>query len=154
MVLTKLDASGNKNISYVPANGLVTALQQKDYNGNPTIGWQHRDASGLQQSGQAYDPFGNLIYNVQPPMSPPPPYVPFYGASWGGASWNSFATANNLAAGCNVGGFPMDCSRAMIANMGIEFVMNLPGSHLDNVYAEASYASNFAISTMRWVKDP
>jgi len=72
-VLTKLDAAGNKDTTYVPANGLVAPLQQKDYSGNPTMAWMHRDALRVQEDSKAYDPLGNLIYNVQPPTSGPAP---------------------------------------------------------------------------------
>src|SRR5207249_7904684 len=70
-------------------SGLVAPMQN-DNSGNPFMSWVHRDALGVQENSQAYDPFGNLIYNVQPPNSGPPPYHPFYGATYGGASWNSF----------------------------------------------------------------
>jgi YD repeat-containing protein len=110
-VLTKLDATGNKNTTYVPTNGLVMVLQQKDYQGHPTVSFVQRDALGLQENGQAYDPFGNLIQNVQPPFTGPPPYVPFYGATWGGASWSNFVNANNFATGCELDGRPTDCNK-------------------------------------------
>ncbi len=48
--------------------------------------------------------------------------------------------ANNLATGCNYQGRPMDCNSAMIARMGLGFASNLPGSYLDNAYAEQGYA--------------
>jgi len=155
-VLTKLDASGNKDTTWVPANGLISPLQQKDYNGNPAITWPHVDVTGLQGSGVAYDPFGTSVNNVQPPIIPPPPVHVFAPQPfcYSCPAETSFINANNLAAGCNVGGFPMDCNRAMIARMGIEFAMNLPGFHLDNLYAEASYVSSFAFQTRRWVNDP
>ncbi len=99
-VLTKLDASGNKDITYVPANGLAFPMQTKDSNGNPSLGGVWRDATGLQEDGKAVDPFGARIHNVQPPQSPPPPNMPFYGATYGGVSWNSFTNANNFSSGC------------------------------------------------------
>lgn len=159
--LTKLKANGGKDITYVPANGLVAPMQMQDqpYSSPPSyMTWVYRDPGGIQESRNgylsAYDPLGNLISNVQPPLGGPPPYTPFYGATYGGLSYSAFMNANNLAAGCNVGGFPMDCSRAMIGAMGLDFATNLPGSHLDNLNAEASYASNFAFSTSTWVNDP
>ena len=152
-VLTKLDASGNKDTTYVPANGLVAPMQQPSF-GSQYISWAHRDALGVQENSQAYDPFGNLIYNVQPPNSGPPPYHPFYGATYGGASWNSFSLANNLAAGCNYLGTPMDCSSAMIKTMGLEFASNLPGFYLDNAYAEQGYNNYVRDASVRKPKGP
>ena len=159
-VLTKLTTTGGKDTTYVPAHGLVAPMQKYDPYSSPQsyMIWVYRDPLGIQESSNgylsAYDPFGNLVSNVQPPVSGPPPYMPVYGATYGGLSWNSFANANNLAAGCNVGGFPMDCSRAMIGAMGLEFAMNLPGLHLDNINAEANHVGNFALKTRTWVKDP
>ena len=160
-VLTKLKANGGKDITYVPANGLVSPMQMPDqpYSSPPSyMRWVTRDPLGIQESNNgyvsAYDPFGNLISNVQPPLGGTPPYIPFYGASYGGLSANSFTNANNLAAGCNIGGAPIDCNRAMIGAMGLAFASNLPGFHLDNLHAEASHASNFVIRTRRWVSHP
>ncbi|MCM3874744.1 MAG: hypothetical protein ND895_28960, partial [Pyrinomonadaceae bacterium] len=160
-VLTKLTATGGKDITYVPANGLVAPMQNENPGFTPFMSWVQRDALGVQErqsntadNVKAYDPFGGLIPNTQPPLGGgPPPYVPFYGATYGGLSWNSFANANNLAAGCNVGGFPMDCSRAMIGAMGLDFAMNL-GFHLDNVTAEASYTVSRTFTTKQWINDP
>jgi hypothetical protein len=114
-VLTKLDAAGNKDTTYVPANGLVMPLQQKDYQGNATMRWVHRDASGLQEDGKAYDPFGGLIQNVQPPTGGPPPNMPFYGPSYGGVTWSSFSNANNLTTGCKMDGVAASCDSVMRA---------------------------------------
>lgn len=98
-VLTGLDTTGN-NMA-----------------GISTTPWSRRtDPSGLQDGNQAIDPFGNHIYNVQPPVSGPPPYVPFYGATWGGASWSSFINANNFTGGCYSAqnNNPALCSDAML----------------------------------------
>jgi len=55
-------------------------LQRKDYNGNPTMSWVTA-THWAAEDGKAYDPFGSLIYNVQPPTGGPPPNMPFYGAT-------------------------------------------------------------------------
>lgn len=68
-MLTKLDALGNKDITYVPTNGLTFSTQTKDFNGNPVVGGALRDATGLQEDGLAVDPFGARVRNVQPPDS-------------------------------------------------------------------------------------
>jgi len=112
-VLTKLDAAGNKDITYVPANGLAAPMQTKDSNGNPIIRWVYRDVTGLQEDGKAYDPFGALIQNVQPPSGGPPPTQPFYGATYGGVSWNSFIDANNLSSGCRLDGVRTSCTSVL-----------------------------------------
>jgi YD repeat-containing protein len=114
-VLTKLTAQGNKDTTYVPTNGLTVALQNQNPGGTPAVGYVHQDALGLQEgggsSGFAYDPFGSRVNNVQPPVGQgPPPYVPFYGATWGGLSWSNFINANNLSAGCQWNGRAALCS--------------------------------------------
>ena len=136
-------------------------MQNQNSPYTPFMSWVHRDASGIQESQSnsaysfnAYDPLGNPIYNVQPPITGPPPYVPFYGATYGGASWNSFSLANNLAAGCNYLGTPMDCSSAMIKTMGLEFASNLPGFYLDNAYAEQGYANYVRAASVQKPKGP
>ena len=131
-VLTKLEANGSKNTTYVPTNGLVTALQQRDSQGHPTVRLVQRDASGLQEDGQAYDPFGNIVSNTQPPVTGPPPYVPFYGATWGGASWSSFVNANNFSTGCYSAdnNSPAPCNSAA-QRFNQDFWSNLPGYHGD-----------------------
>jgi hypothetical protein len=129
--LTKLDAAGNQITTYVPANGLVLPLQQ-NYQGNLTMSWVHRDALGMQEDGKAYDPFGALISNVQPPTSGSPPNIPFYGATYGGASWSSFADANNLSNGCMAAsGNPADCDFVSHQGMTDDFWSNLPGVYDD-----------------------
>jgi len=114
-VLTKLDATGNKNTTYVPANGLVSPLQQKDNQGNPTMYWVHRDALGVQENGAAYDPFGALISNVQPPVFTPPPNQPFYGPSYSGSGSSSFTNANNFSVGCQMDGIAASCATVLRA---------------------------------------
>lgn len=108
-VLTKLDAVGNKDITYVPTNGLTFPMQTKDSNGNPVVGGVTRDVLGLQEGGKAVDPFGARIQNVQPRQSPPPPNMPVYGATYGGVSWSSFVNANNFSSGCVLDGRRIDC---------------------------------------------
>ncbi len=145
-VLTKLTTSGAKDTTYVPANGLVAPMQKIDPFSSPQsyMIWVLRDPLGIQENNNgtpyAYDPSGNVINNVQPPVSGPPPYMAFYGSTYGGVSFNSFSLANNLAAGCNYHGAPTDCNSAMIATMGLAFAANLPGAHLDMALAEQQYS--------------
>ncbi len=117
-VLTKLTSTGGKDITYVPTNGLVAAMQNQNPGFTPFMSWVHRDALGIQEHQSnayynlnAYDPFGSLIPNTQPPLSGPPPYVPFYGATYGGLSWSTFTNANNFSQGCVWDGQPVDCNK-------------------------------------------
>ncbi len=112
-VLTKLDASGNKDITYVPANGLAFPMQTKDGSGNPIVGGVWRDVTGLQEDGKAVDPFGAVIQNVQPPTGGSPPNMPFYGGTYGGVSWNQFTNANNFSSGCTLDGVRTTCQNAL-----------------------------------------
>ena len=114
-LLTKLDASGNKSITYVPANGLVMPMQQKDGNGNPQMSWIHRDALGLQEGRGAYDPLGNLAYNQTPDVSGngPPPGTSSYGPNYSGVGWSTFSNANNFSGGCMMDGVAASCDRVM-----------------------------------------
>jgi YD repeat-containing protein len=111
-VLNRLDSSGANSITYVPANGLVAPMQQT-YNGNPYVSWVHRDALGVQENSQAYDPLGNLIANEQPPTGGGSPTGPIYGPSYGGAGWGSFSNANNLTVGCTMDGAPASCDSVL-----------------------------------------
>jgi hypothetical protein len=109
--------TGAKDITYVPANGLVAPMQKYDPYSNPQsyMIWVHRDPLGIQENNSngslsAYDPLGNLVANVQPPVVGPPPNMPVYGATYGGLSWNSFINANNFSQGCVVDGRPALCT--------------------------------------------
>jgi len=115
-VLTKLNTTGGKSATYVPAKGLVAPMQQTDGNNNPSISWVHRDPLGVQESyGAAYDPLGNLINNEQPPTSGPPPTGPFYGPSYSGVGWSSFSNANNFSSGCRLDGAQASCDSVLRA---------------------------------------
>jgi YD repeat-containing protein len=117
-LLTKLKVNGGKDITYVPANGLVYPMQMQDQPGsNPVsyVVWVSRDPLAIQENKNGYlyaiDPFGSLVANVQPPSGGPPPYMPFYGATYGGLTWNSFINANNFSGGCLLDGRPTDCNQ-------------------------------------------
>ncbi|MCM3872157.1 MAG: hypothetical protein ND895_15850, partial [Pyrinomonadaceae bacterium] len=156
-VLTKLTATGGKDITYVPANGLVAPMQNENPGFTPFMSWVQRDALGVQErqsnaadNVKAYDPFGGLIPNTQPPLGGgPPPYVPFYGATYGGVTLSAFITANNLSSGCYsaTSGAPDTCSNAMLQRMSWEFVSNLPGFSGNQVKAEDEHAFNYRRAT-------
>ncbi len=116
-VLTKLKVNGAKDITYVPTNGLLAPMQLQDqpYSNPPSyMLWMSRDALGIQENKNGFlyaiDPFGTLVANTQPPSGGPPPYIPMYGATYGGVTWNSFINANNFAGGCLLDGRPADCN--------------------------------------------
>ena len=151
--LTKLKVNGAKDITYVPANGLVFPMQMQDQpNSNPAsyLSWVSRDPLGIQENKDgylyAYDTFGNPISNVQPPSGGPPPYMPVYGATYGGVTWNAFINANNFSGGC----YSAQNNNATICNgalqeqmsrMGPAFWANQPGAPPDP-YAQARYEFN------------
>lgn len=72
--------------------------------------------------------------------------MPFYGATYGGVSWNSFIDANNLSTGC----YSADkrtaavCNEEQAKSMGEGFWGNLPQNHDDAWYAEHMYHENVA----------
>jgi YD repeat-containing protein len=152
-VLTKLKANGGKDITYVPTNGLLAPMQMQDQpNSSPAsyLVTVTRDPLGIQENKNgtmyAIDPFGSLVANVQPPSGGPPPYTPFYGATYSGLTWNSFINANNFSSGCYSAenNNPTICNDALqtqMEKMGPAFWANLPGAPPDP-YAVARYEFN------------
>ncbi len=120
-VLTKLDGSGNKDTTYVPANGLAMVTQTKDFNGNPVIGGAIRDASGLQEDGKAVDPFGARVMNVQPPdSSQQNANLRVFGPPYAGYGLSRFTDANNLSTGCMLDKVRTACASVLNAlNRGL-----------------------------------
>ena len=119
-VLTKLKSNGGKDITYVPAHGLVAWMQLQDQPGSSPASymiWVSHDPLGIQENKNGFlyaiDPLGNLVANAQPPVGGPPPYMPVYGATYGGLTWNSFINANNFSTGCQVDGIAKPCSQVM-----------------------------------------
>ncbi|HKU77569.1 MAG TPA: PKD domain-containing protein [Pyrinomonadaceae bacterium] len=153
-VLTKLDGNGNKDITYIPVNGLTVAVLGKDLNGNPSSGHILRDASGLQEGGKAYDPFGALIHNVQPPVIGPPPNMPFFGATYGGVSWNSFTNANNLSTGCTLDGARTSCQKVLNAlGKGNADLISLSTTGTQADFLNTLGFIPQAVSHRRWVNE-
>src|ERR1044071_8869633 len=133
-VLTKLKVNGAKDITYVPVPGigLVAPMQMQDQPfSNPAsyLRTVPRDPLGIQEDGKAYDPFGNLIANVQPPSGGPPGYTPTYGPPYGWGS-NSFTNANNFSGGCALDGRPADCNRVRFELQNNPFVQLDPNHSL------------------------
>ncbi|HEX6047282.1 MAG TPA: discoidin domain-containing protein [Pyrinomonadaceae bacterium] len=114
--LTKLDASGNKDLTYAPSNGLGMFTQGKDLNGNPTFGGIAVDPSGLQEGGLAVDPFGARVRNVQPPdSSQQQANMHVFGPPYSGYGWSSFTDANNFSTGCTLDGVRTSCRSVLDA---------------------------------------
>jgi YD repeat-containing protein len=124
-MLTKLDALGNKDITYVPTNGLTFSTQTKDFNGNPIVGGALRDVTGLQEDGKAVDPFGARVMNVQPPDSTEEQAnMHVFGPPYSSFGWSTFTDANNFSSGCYSAqdNNRESCNNAMRRTMGDEFI--------------------------------
>jgi hypothetical protein len=113
-----------KDIIYVPTNGLLAPMQLQDQPfSNPTtyLVTVTRDPLGIQENkgvvSYAIVPFGSVVANVQPPSGGPPPYMPVYGATYSGLTWNSFINANNFSTGCHVDGLAKACSQVIFGAM-------------------------------------
>ncbi|HXS00122.1 MAG TPA: fibronectin type III domain-containing protein [Pyrinomonadaceae bacterium] len=127
MVLTKLDAIGNKDITYVPTNGLTFHLQTKDSQGNPAVSGMPRDVTGLQEGSYAVDPFGARVFNVQPPNSNQQmANQHVFGPPYSGSGWSTFTDANNFSTGCTLDGVRTNCANALAqVSHGNAFVTGL-----------------------------
>jgi YD repeat-containing protein len=111
-VVTRLDSSGSKAYTYVPAEGLMQARQGVS-SGQQFMGWTHLDPAGVSEQGSglaAYDALGNYV-QYSPPQGPPPRVQAptYFGA------WSSFTNAYNYSTGCTWDGAPADCGSVMRA---------------------------------------
>ena len=107
-ILTRLDQSGNKKSTHVPAEGLLFAVQTSV----PSVFQVHRNPLGTTETSQrVYDPLGHLI-PFQRPSDPRPPAGSFTSATMRGLS-ASLQNPHSLGTGCLVDGLPMDCDQAM-----------------------------------------
>jgi hypothetical protein len=83
-VVTKLTASGDKDITYVPAMGLALPAQTHQFDSTqPQVTWDHQDPVGLTEAGLAlasYDPLGNYVQH-SPPQAPAPFVAPLVAVS-------------------------------------------------------------------------
>lgn len=111
-VLTRLDGSGNKLTTHVPAEGLIFATQRSSGGPGPFVMFTERSPVGLSETSKAvYDPLGNYI-PFTPHGDPRPPVGSYNSASMGGLSANT-ADPDSLGVGCVLDGIPVDCNRAM-----------------------------------------
>ena len=111
-VLTRLDASGNKLTTHVPAEGLLFATQRSSGAPGPFVMLTQRNPLGITETNKAvYDPLGNYI-PFQAYQDPRPPAGSYNSASMGGLS-SSQANPESYAVGCMMDGMPTDCNRVM-----------------------------------------
>ena len=116
-----------------------------------------RDPLGIQQDNNGFlyaiDPLGSLVANTQPPSGGPPPYIPVYGATYGGVTWNLFINANNFSGGC----YSAENSNPALCNdmarelardrLNGDFWSNLPGFHEDLLAGENAHLTNVHIAS-------
>jgi YD repeat-containing protein len=112
-VLTTLNSSGDKAMTYVPAMGLLFARQVKN---PPPVGdfvsWTQRDPVGVSETNKGiYDPLGNYIPFKQP-TDPRPPAGSYNSGSMASVSGN-MSDAYNYGLGCMLHGIPTKCSTVM-----------------------------------------
>jgi hypothetical protein len=114
-ILTRLNQSGNKSYTYVPAEGLLFATQGIDYQGSPYVGWTQRDPLGVTETGKGvYDPLGNYI-PFQQHDDPRPPAGSYNSSSMSGIAASLAANPFGSDTGCLMDGLPTACSRVLRA---------------------------------------
>jgi YD repeat-containing protein len=111
-VLTRLDASGNKLTTHVPAEGLLFATQRSSGAPGPFVMMTHRNPLGITEGNKAvYDPLGNYI-PFTASGDPRPPAGSYNSASMGGLS-SAQSNPDSYAVGCVMDGLPTNCTRVM-----------------------------------------
>lgn len=113
-VLTRLDQSGNKKNTHVPAEGLLFATQNSSGAPGAFVNFITRNPLGISETNKAvYDPLGNFIpFRAHP--DPRPPAGSYNSASMPGLS-SSQANPDGYAVGCIMDGIPTNCNRVMQA---------------------------------------
>ena len=110
-ILTRLDQSGNKKITHVPARGLLFATQRASGAPGAFVDFRQRNPLGTTETARAvYDPLGNYI-PFQSAPDPRPPAGSFTSASMSGLA-ASLANPHNYGTGCLLDGSPVNCSLA------------------------------------------
>jgi YD repeat-containing protein len=108
-VLTRLDQSGNKLLTHVPAEGLLFARQNSSL-----VITTYRDPLGITETGKGiYDPLGNYI-PFQASGDPRPPAGSYNSGSMSGLV-SSQANANSYSVGCVRDAVPTNCNNLMAA---------------------------------------
>ena len=126
-VLTRLDGSGNKLTTHVPAEGFLFATQRSSGAPGPFVLLTRRNPLGITETNKAvYDPLGNYI-PFQAYQDPRPPAGSYNSGSMGGLS-SSQANPDSLAVGCMMDGMPTTCNRvASAVNTGLAQSLELIG---------------------------
>jgi hypothetical protein len=111
-VLTRLNQSGNKKITHVPAEGLLFATQRTE--GGVSFLQTYRNPLGTTETNKAvYDPLGNYI-PFQAFADPRPPAGSYSSGSMASLS-SSQASPASYGMGCIMDGMPTNCNRVMQA---------------------------------------
>ena len=111
-VLTRLDQSGKKLTTHVPAEGLVFATQRSSGAPGPFVMTTYRNPLGITETTKAvYDPLGNYI-PFQAHGDPRPPVGSYSSASMSGLA-SSQANPDSYGVGCIMDGMPTSCSRVI-----------------------------------------
>jgi len=111
-VLTRLDQSGNKKITHVPAEGLLFATQRSSGAPGPFVLTTLRNPLGITETTKAvYDPLGNYI-PFQASPDPRPPIGSYNSGSMSGLSAGQ-ANPGGYAVGCVLDSIPTDCNRVI-----------------------------------------
>ena len=130
-VLTRLNQSGNKKITHVPAEGLLFATQRIE--GGASVLQTYRNPLGTTETNKAvYDPLGNYI-PFQAFADPRPPAGTYSSGSMASLS-SSQANPDGYGMGCIKDGMPTSCTRVMNAiNRGQALSVTASGTHNPNV---------------------
>jgi hypothetical protein len=129
-VLTRLNQSGNKKITHVPAEGFLFATQQAL---SASVLQTYRNPLGTTETNKAvYDPLGNYI-PYQAFADPRPPAGSYSSGSMASLS-SSQANPDSYGMGCIMDGLPTSCNRVMNAiNRGQAKTLTISGTHNPNV---------------------
>jgi YD repeat-containing protein len=109
-VFTRLDQSGNKKTTHVPAEGLLFAVQRSSGAPGAFVEFIHRNPHEVTETNKAvYDPLGNYM-PFQGSGDPRPPAGSFTSATLRGLA-ASQANPYSSAVGCLIDGLPTTCDR-------------------------------------------
>ena len=113
-VLTRLDQSGNKKTTHVPAEGLLFATQRTSGAPGAFVSTTIRNPLGVSETSKAfYDPLGNYI-PFQASGDPRPPVGSYNSGSMSALSANQ-ADPNSFGVGCIMDGLPTNCNKVVQA---------------------------------------
>jgi YD repeat-containing protein len=113
-VLTRLDQSGNKKTTHVPAEGLLFATQRTSGAPGAFVMFTYRNPLGVSETNRAfYDPLGNYI-PFQASGDPRPPAGSYNSGSMSALSANQ-ADPNSFGVGCIMDGVPTNCNKVVQA---------------------------------------